>query len=536
MAKRKLPGKEERDPRKAAPEKKQADKRDSTSSKDFPEEKPPRKHRDPIYVEKSGPDDDVPIPVPGPEDDRKPACCVEIDGLFKCGLQWLPLLSRDSVCKATELRFVAKNCGSGKLKEVQWFAKKPGGVKVKGPKSEIWDYGEAGVIGWFDIYVEIETSEGLRCSAGFKFEAVEIEIISNGRERSFSPPLSETGEEIWEARFSGTGRQPKYTTIQWGIVPNSGTATVEFESPFELKTKVFARHPNHAEVEVLVVCGAAVQCRDAKEISVPQFFWLRFDPGFDDALRYIGLRRSSPSSTAETALNRAVRNAVIEEIQATARLIYQDVNVRFTLNSPASAVGSGNFSTIDFLDQDSRNERYGATNPPPAGAPNAGVLDEENRHAACGSGVFSGEFTSSRSGFFMDPIYTAIFEAIAIHDPEDRSDLFGTPVAVGEFPTPAIPSVRQLQIRAAIRAFGRLNGATAAHEAGHALGLVPEGIDGHNGGNGGFIMDAGQHHTFTEKTGISAYNFSTGALTIGAPHNFNAFNAVYLTDLLPILP
>jgi hypothetical protein len=365
-----------------------------------------------------------------------------------------------------------------------------------------------------------------------------ITIISTPAERSFSPPTSISGRETFRAVLAGA--RPPGSRIQWDLVPGAGTGTIEFESPGSLTTVVRARHPNNARVRVRVLRRGVVLCEDVKDISVPQFFRIVFTAEFDRDLARLGLRRRGRLNAGQIGTNVLVRAAVVGEIFVILRTIYAAVNVRFLTLDPTPFVGAGNFANVTIGGPDDRprpgRTRLGRT-PNPRAGPNARRLDVGNLDPTNSPLVFSAEFGDRRfpqTG--GSATYRAIFDGLAVEDEGTGAALPGSAVNVGDFANPAIAgalTLGQLKVQAAIRAFGRLVGETSAHECGHSLGLVPP--RGHNAGNTGELMDEGRFRTFAERTGITAFNPATGALTIGAT-NMLVANLPTLQAILPVPP
>ena len=213
---------------------------------------------------------------------------------------------------------------------------------------------------------------------------------------------------------------------------------------------VRARRPNKAllRVRVRLVPPGITLCQDIQEISVPQFFKIVFLPQFNEDLTELGLRRSSPDPQG---INESIRQAIIDEILDTLRILNQPVNVRFMLDDPRPVVGKGNFSTVLVGGHDCEDRLFG-TSPL--------TLDLENIRADNEVVVWSGSFADRDNRVNNHPIYKSIFDGLAVRDADGNPDggpkgLPGTPVDVGDFADPP-QTVRQRTVRAAIVAFAKL--------------------------------------------------------------------------------
>ena len=362
-----------------------------------------------------------------------------------------------------------------------------------------------------------------------------ISIVASAAQRSFSPPLGATGEETFTARLSRPLAEGE--TLQWSVVRGRDDGDVTFDSPGSVTTKVRARKPNRARVRVrLFDFRRRLVCEDEKEISVPQFFFVKAAAGLTGALGDLGLQAVIAPADADRAkkqaLNRMIRDRVVTDAIGLAGLLLRGVNVRFVTRDPTGIVGAGNFSTVDLVGLAPRRNATGETFP--------GVLDRGNKRPMDRSKVYAREFTNPFYNATSSQLAKDIFGGIAV-----RQQLFfketvavavpGSPVALGEFVADRADATtfRQLRISAAFLAVARLVGSTIAHEAGHALGLVPGTT--HNARAQGNLMDDGKTRSFEERTGILRFDKKSGALSFTVPAGLRPENLRLVQQVLPVL-
>ena len=291
-------------------------------------------------------------------------------------------------------------------------------------------------------------------------------------------------------------------------------------------------------------------CRAEALISVPQYFRVRYDLGsrpfppwplFFVDLAALGLRVNpsapeKPLPQGQDAVNYDVLNAVVNRMLEVARYLLRSVNVRITEADPSSLVEIArgireHHSEIWIGGYRADLNDLGNTIRPDEPIRRRGGRDVGNLDPSQRSAIYTAR-ASARSGVpqIAGPVWTAIFDGLAVWDLVANEDRGGTPIAPSDFPQVPMKT-RHRQIRVAIEAFGRVFGHVMAHEIGHALGLP------HNEPPIGEIMDGGEHDTFEKVTGIVDYDPRTGRLYTKAKAGvgFGSDNLRYLRDFLPIL-
>lgn len=357
-----------------------------------------------------------------------------------------------------------------------------------------------------------------------------VRISTSGPALRFNPP-SDTAVTV----VAGTVGGGIFGSMQWCLKPvdgyrgtvtadvapvgNGNEATLRARHPGKLRLRF--QRGDCAGVTVPPTCFADV------DLSVPHFFFLRFEPSFDIDLARLGLmRRSNPDGSSLTLeqmeVNDRVRSAVITAALRTAKNNYDRVNARFVLTSPEQLVGPGNFTMIRIggLDDDSANTEYGFCERQLQDPFNPDKLAK----------VFAGEFTR-RGGFITShPIYRAIFDTLATED-ANASALGGTPVNAGDFFV-GVPTRRELIVRAGVLAFANFVGTIASHEAGHALIPTATNVDPHGVHEPNSLMQGGGL-TFEETTAIVAFDPSRLLLTVTDPIRFGPWFRQRLTHRYP---
>ncbi len=249
-----------------------------------------------------------------------------------------------------------------------------------------------------------------------------------------------------------------------------------------------------------------------------QAVYIRFLPGFSEALDTFGLRNVEPE----------IRARILEVV----RRDYAGFNISFDDIRPPDFVeysiievggedpnGAGLFGLDNSAGKDTGNVRLND------------IIGSENAESGeLGFYVFGGVFIESFRTFSPtldgdSPVASSRFDDI--FSPFTPS-LGGTVVDASEWPS----GPRAEKIEQAIRAFGSVIGNTITHEIGHSLGmsfyqmdLFAETNQFHNNfDEPGAIMDAGQNRTFEERAEID-----------GAPTPyFNDRNTEYLQRYLPM--
>ena len=361
-----------------------------------------------------------------------------------------------------------------------------------------------------------------------------IEIKADVKQLSFSPPLGLSGEETITAEPSRNLAEGE--RVQWSVVRGPNDGNVEFDSPSSLTTKMRARKPNKTKVRVqLLGPEGAVICQDEKDISVPQFFFLRPTPGLALALQDFGLQVPIAANDSlrdrKAALNGQILQQTLIRAAGLAVTIYQGINVRFTTVDPTAAVGAGNFATVQLLGLAPNRDVTGLTET---------GRDEGNKIANDRLLVYAGEFSDPAGSATASALARRIFRGIAVRQQRvvggrtSTVPLPGTPVQLGEFRADRelATTFRQLRINAAFLALARLIGSTIAHECGHGLGLVP--AISHNARADGNLMDKGGTRSFEERTGILRFAPSSGALSFTSPAGLTLQNRRTLQQVLPV--
>lgn len=365
-----------------------------------------------------------------------------------------------------------------------------------------------------------------------------IEILASPKQRSFDPPIGVTGQEVFRARLNREVAEEAGERIQWSVVRGPTDGDVLFESPNALITKVRARRPNKAKVKVQLISPAgAVVCQDEKDISVPQIFFVQSSPGLTRALEDFGLQVAiTPGDSAAEAkrrLNRRIQRQLIARSIGLAAQLYRGLNVRFTTLDPTRFVGAGNFSRVAILGPDpAKSGAFAVTF--------RARKDEVNARPNEDIFIFAQEYSDPQSVLGGSPLYEGIFRGIALRRKTNAGptiNLGGSPVQLGEFVPrrESATTFRQLRINAAFLALARLLGETLAHEAGHALSLVPGEPKGHNPVSRGNLMDKGPDRSFAQRTGIYRFDSASGALSFGPPSRLSRANRRRLERILPIL-
>ncbi len=285
-------------------------------------------------------------------------------------------------------------------------------------------------------------------------------------------------------------------------------------------------------------------------IGSGQEIWFDFEsdrdatpgPDFDVDLETLGL--ASPSAPA--AMNEFVRAWVIEEILERVRSAYYDSNPA-ALPEPDPIPVS--FSDADVGAPDATRICVGGEDPTGGITLGNVVTDPNNARGGtieCGSIPPTGVFPREILMYAGQAEFQSTIDAL-------RPAAGGTPI--GEHPadavvldpsfdpgTPGIPLThlsRFVQVRNAVRAFGRALGTVLAHESGHALGLVPPAAPGvglYGGATGArtyhnempdgtlpretYLMNHGGSFTFAELAGLSGE----------PPAEFRPLNHAYLRD------
>lgn len=248
-----------------------------------------------------------------------------------------------------------------------------------------------------------------------------------------------------------------------------------------------------------------------------QVVFLKFLPGFNEALERFGLRNVEPE----------LRDRIFDVIQRD----YRDFNLRFTDQRPddfaeycvieiggSDPNGAGLFGLDNTAGKDTGNLRLDDI----IGGSNAESQEQ-------GFFAFGGVFIDSFVAFSpsLDPGSPAIDPAFDTIFAPFMPELGGQPVDAAEWPG----GPRQAEINDAIAAMGSVIGNTITHEIGHSLGLTfyeedltSPGARFHNEGDTpGAIMDGGQDRPFDERAELE-----------GAPAPFfTEANRDYLKVILP---
>ncbi len=285
-------------------------------------------------------------------------------------------------------------------------------------------------------------------------------------------------------------------------------------------------------------------------IGTGQQIWFDFDvdrdatPGadFDVDLELLGFA----SNTAPAWMNAAVRNWIITDILERVREVYAGSNPARIEGPDPIAVG---FSATDLGLPDTTRICVGGEDPTGGNTLGNVLLDRNNAQRAmaeCGTipptGVYPREIVmyAGQAEFqtTIDPLRPAAGGTpVGMHadDAQVLDPTFDPAV------TPASPAAlaRHVQVSDAVRSFSQAMGTVLAHEAGHALGLVPESAPGVGlyGGDAGaryahnempdgsppsetWLMNHGGQFSFAELTAMSGH----------APAEFRPLNHAYLRD------
>lgn len=245
-----------------------------------------------------------------------------------------------------------------------------------------------------------------------------------------------------------------------------------------------------------------------------QVVWLKFLPGYYDALESFGLL--------------AVEPQIRERIFAVCKRDYSNINIEFVDSKPENFAeysiveiggrdpnGAFLFGLDNTQGKDTGNIRFNDI----VGGLNAET--EQDGYYGYG-GVFVESFLalSPTLGFGSLPIQTHRFD-----------DIFGPFFANGTGSPVSVDEVsvgpRTAAISEAIRVLGNLVGSTITHEVGHTLGLTNIADQFHNiGDNPGWIMDSGIFRPFEERAELDGQG----------PGIFSPFNREYLETILPLRP
>jgi hypothetical protein len=282
-------------------------------------------------------------------------------------------------------------------------------------------------------------------------------------------------------------------------------------------------------------------------VSIPQVFFVSFradselpSPGtFNLDLERFGLRRrSSPPSTltlGQIETNRLVREALIDEVVNWVRRAYHAsagviANVRFSLDDPSPSLPAEFVTRVNIGGLDPLGQAFGRTTP---GTEPNNPNDIYNPTASQTIEVYPGHLLDPA---FHTPasaqlLIEGILADLAVESPNGAT-LPGQAVDDGDFVAlnvaPTGPNaIRQRTVQAAIRTIGRFIARTVVHEAGHSVGLT------HEDATPGSPMDP--NATFEDRTGVTAFDSTTGAWTAGDPKRFTDGEVRYLRRVLSIL-
>jgi hypothetical protein len=229
-----------------------------------------------------------------------------------------------------------------------------------------------------------------------------------------------------------------------------------------------------------------------------QVVYLKYLPGFTDALRDFGLRN--------------VEHLIRERILFVTRRDYQGINVEFRETRPNDFV---EYAVIEIGGRDPNGrDLIGLDNTmSELGEKDMGniyfndVIGGWNAESAeAGHLAFGGVFVSSYLGFSAKaddpmPMATELFDDIFGPFMPSQG---GTPVEANEYPG---AGDRAAQIGEAIHAFGSMIGNTLSHELGHSLGLAygfgPADVYHNLSPADNQIMDAGIYRPFEERAEIN---------------------------------
>ncbi len=254
--------------------------------------------------------------------------------------------------------------------------------------------------------------------------------------------------------------------------------------------------------------------------TTEQRVFLKYLPGFSDALDRFGLRNVEPE----------IRTRIFQVLQRD----YRGINITFLEDRPTDFVeysiieiggsdpnGVGLFGLDNTAGKDTSNIRLNDI----IGGVNAET--EELGFFSYG-GVFINSFdqfspTLEEESEFSSPW----FDTLYIHF---MPELGGTPIEADEWPS----GPRSPEINEAIRTMGNLVGNTISHEIGHSLGLAffPEDLETpserfHNEEDEpNILMDAGLNRPFEERAEVDGQG----------PARFNNRNLNYLESILPLRP
>lgn len=349
-----------------------------------------------------------------------------------------------------------------------------------------------------------------------------VRVLTKGAPLFFDPP-SETGLTVVEATVEAGSLIGDMQWCRHALENYRGEVTLEELSVIgKLSRATFrARHPGRQRLRFQRGdCSQVAQpptCFDNVDVSVPHFFFLRFEPGFTDDLARLGLMRrgnadGSPLSDEQLKTNDQVRAAVIAGAWRVLSRNFAQINARFVTASPAGIVGLGNFTAVKIGGLGPVVEEYGAT-----------LTDSANPWSPDKDvSIWTAKLTVGQNGVASDPVHKAIFGALAVEDTNGQS-LGGTPVDAGDF-FEGVPTKRELHVRAAVIAFGNFVGDVASHECGHVL--YP--FQGHEENS---VMQPGG--TFEEKCGIRRFDPDTLTLTFTDTLQFGPRYLEHLRNLYP---
>jgi hypothetical protein len=253
-------------------------------------------------------------------------------------------------------------------------------------------------------------------------------------------------------------------------------------------------------------------------LSQLQVVYLKYLPGFTDALREFGLRNVEPQ----------IKARILEVVQRD----YQGINVEFRETRPADFIEYG---VVEIGGQDPNGrDLIGLDNT----MTENGVKDMGNIYfndvvggwnaesAESGHLAYGGVFVASYLAFspksqnampIADPLFDEVFE-------DFMPSRGGKQVEANEYPD----GPRSEQIARAIHALGSMIGNTLTHEWGHTLGLAygwgPADIYHNIEPAENQIMDAGRYRPFAERAELNGQG----------PAVWSAENRAYLEEILPV--
>jgi hypothetical protein len=281
-------------------------------------------------------------------------------------------------------------------------------------------------------------------------------------------------------------------------------------------------------------------------IGTGQQIWLDFEPDRDATPGPdfpIDLRSFGLGSAAAPAVSELARQAVIDAVLARVRQAYYDEDPSGLGDDPVA---------VDFVDQPPAGgdvTRICVGGEDPSGGATIGSIQLDPNNSArssveCGTIPPTGIFPRELLVFQSQTYFKNVFDPL-------RSEAGGTPVGGSPWDgvvldpgfdpgsAPAEALARHAVVWAGIQAFGNVLGSIVAHEAGHALGLVPPGPPGiglYGGSDGAsyihsvnpdgsapydnFLMKAGNTFNFAKLAGLGSY---------GLPR-FRSIEHAYLRD------